>query len=37
MTIKWTSSFTGLTENFEKEKLKKKKKFQQIYEYADIC
>ena len=24
MTIKWTSSFTGLTENFEKEKLKNK-------------
>lgn len=23
MTIKWTSSFTRLTENFEKEKLKK--------------
>lgn len=23
MTIKWTSSFKGLTENFQKEKLKK--------------
>ena len=27
MNIKWTSSFTGLTENFEKEKLKKNKNF----------